>query len=252
VENLIADLLESDVPKALELVRETAEHLFDLATANAEPKRAEHPVPLLHARLFVEEEDFLFASVQVQERAEDLLDEIEQRLDALVDSGKSYPYGLANLDPHLRNFVVDEGGQMKMIDFDNFRVHYDPYYSAAFLYSAVDSDPYAKRPTVLQRAVLAGVDWEQPDASERFALGLAAMELGSLGLEMPREEIPHEEKLALCERDLETITATLARDWVAAGHDARLELERPELVSVAELSFAPAFDERPTAVELEH
>ena len=69
---------------------------------------------------------------------------------------------------------------------------------------------------------------------------------------MSRQDYSQQQKLELAERDLAMIEADLARDWVTIGLEAGTELERPELVSVDDLNFAPAYDVRPPAVEIDH
>lgn len=231
LEDLIVKESQTAPAHCIELVKEASELLFTYSAVNQKELPAEIPVPMRNAAR--EFEPQIRRVPAYRKRAEKVWQEILGEMNDLVNLGP-FPQGFTNLDPHLQNFVIDESGQLAMIDFDSSRTHYDPYYSVSFLSIGVDAravlgEAAGWEPTQLQRAVLAGVDWSSKEASKRFAVGITSVAFGSLLLELSRTDIPEEWKLHLCEHDLKDIPQMLQLDWIGLGQECRSELERPHL-----------------------
>ena len=244
---IVAAATDPERLHVLELVRDAARLLFTYAAAGEELRPVEPPVPLKNAERMFDETIHQHASAQ----AEDVVRVWEHLMSEIHDLKETGPVtqGFANLDPHLLNFVVDKSDRLTMIDFDNSRLHYDPYYSASFLYFAADPMGRADA-TPLQRAVLAGVDWAGDRAVKRFAIGLASVRFGSLMLELNRLDLTDEQKAQICTFDLKNIFRTLEEGWVAFGQRCEEELHRPELSDICtQIGYVPFSDLRASELE---
>jgi hypothetical protein len=238
----VENLLHADPSQTAELVGRATRTLFAFAAANAEERQGEAPRPLLVANRL---------AASVPDRYQTQIDRLYFAIKARVVpiEQKSYQYGFANTDCHLRNFTVKDG-EMGMIDFDHFHTHHDPVYLAAFLhYTLGFADEQGRviaQFVVASDAVLANVDWTQEDAARRFAAARASLSLASLcdALGLGRsvvEEMPPAEVLGFCGAEIKD---ALKADWPERGHEAQERLAaRPVLASGLDSptgSIAPA------------
>jgi len=80
-----------------------------------------------------------------------------------------YGYGVSAAD--FQDFVVDEKGRVRAIDFDELIEFYDPYYCYGYFYVSLERTEFKEE---LRKYMLWIVNFDQPDAEYRFKLGAVA------------------------------------------------------------------------------
>lgn len=161
----------ADLEDIKDKIKQSAEIIGKISESNKKQHPFVLPERFFRFKKFYEEGGFDKMPQETKTKLGKFYDEIREFDQQNRRKMFDYGYGVSAAD--FQDFVVDESGKVRAIDFDELIEFYDPYYCYGYFYVTLER---AKFKDELQKYMLEIIDFSQSEAEYRFKLGaIAAM-----------------------------------------------------------------------------